>query len=607
MIKPLNAESVKQRADIVAVLSKYGKVGPLRRGGKAGELVGECPLPGHAKSGKAPGGAFTVTKSTQLFYCFKCGQGGDVFELIKQIEGFTFGQAVQHVAELIGMENDPVLAAGSVKVEPSNGEPVPGGIGASSPRPASAPAVQGKVVATYPYVDENSELLYEVVRYEPKDFKQRQPDGNGGWSWKTAGMRRVLYRLPAVLAADEIYLVEGEKDVHTLEAAGLIATTASGGAKAPWLEEYSETLRGKRVIILPDQDQPGRGRGTVIVAALKGIAASVVVVNVPTGKDLTEYLQSGATVDNLLALVASTREQKQRDEIEARGLLSPEEIFEVFPGGVSSFLQPKHGLKSGFTKFDEMTLGFHPGELTILAARPSVGKTALALNIAVNIAKGGSGVPIFSFEMSRESLLTRVLCSLARVDMLKFRAGYLDEDERYRIQKAIAAACELPLFIDDNAASNLDQMHQKIIRLKDRSGVALVIVDYLQLMRGNSNRENRNQEVSELSRGLKLMARELKVPFLVLSQLSRASEKRPDGHRPQLSDLRDSGSIEQDADLVGFIHREELYKRDDLSVKGMADLIIAKQRNGPIGTIKLLFRHALTQFENYSGAQEVAA
>jgi len=450
------------------------------------------------------------------------------------------------------------------------------------------------------------------LRYEPKNFRQRRPDPAGGWLWSLAGTaeapapRRVIYRLPAVIAADEVYWVEGEKDVHTLEAAGLIATTNSGGVAGFGVAEYADAMRGKRIVILPDQDEPGQKHAAKIEAAMQGIAADVIVVNVPTGKDVTEYIASGKTVEDLLALVSRAREQKQRDEIEARGLLTPQEIFEIFPGGVGSFLQPKHGLKTGFTVFDEMTLGLHPGEVIILAARPAMGKTALALNISVNVAKKGHGVRIFSLEMSRESLLTRLLCSWAHVDMLKFRAGYLDADERARIHSAVATACELPLFIDDNPSARIDRMHEKLVASQERGPISLVVVDYLQLMQGKS-RENRTQEVSELSRGLKLMARELRVPFLVLSQLSRASEKRPEGSRPQLSDLRDSGGIEQDADLVTFIYREEMYKPDKPELRGMADWIVAKQRNGPTGKVRLLFRHALTQFENYSGSLEATA
>jgi replicative DNA helicase len=285
-------------------------------------------------------------------------------------------------------------------------------------------------------------------------------------------------------------------------------------------------------------------------------------------------------------------------------LQSPATIIEQFPGGINAFLDPSRrvsGLSTGFTKFDEMTGGLHGGELIILAARPSMGKTALALNVAQHVAthpKVRKPVAVFSLEMSSASLLTRLLCAGARVDQHKFRAGYLNADERRRLQVGLADLTEAPLFIDDTAGVHLMDIHAKLRRLKVQHGLALVVVDYLQLMSTRGRSENRNQEVSALSRGLKLMAKELDVPFLVLSQLSRASETRVGDHKPQLSDLRDSGSIEQDADLVGFIFREEVYKRDREDLKGLADLIIAKQRNGPIGTVPLTFLGQFTRFEN---------
>ena len=279
-------------------------------------------------------------------------------------------------------------------------------------------------------------------------------------------------------------------------------------------------------------------------------------------------------------------------------------IIEQFPGGINAFLDPSRrvsGLSTGFTKFDEMTGGLHGGELIILAARPSMGKTALALNVAQHVAthpKVRKPVAVFSLEMSSASLLTRLLCAGARVDQHKFRAGYLNADERRRLQVTLADLTEAPLFIDDTAGVHLMDVHAKLRRMKAQHGLALVVVDYLQLMSSRGRSENRNQEVSAISRGLKLMAKELDVPFLVLSQLSRATETRVGDHKPQLSDLRDSGSIEQDADLVGFIFREEVYKRDREDLKGMADLIIAKQRNGPIGSVPLTFLGQFTRFEN---------
>lgn len=285
-------------------------------------------------------------------------------------------------------------------------------------------------------------------------------------------------------------------------------------------------------------------------------------------------------------------------------LVNTEQILRDFEGGIEVFLDPSkriRGLSTGYRKFDEMTAGLHEGELVILAARPSMGKTALALNIAQHIATNPHDpktVAVFSLEMSKESLLNRMICASARVDQQKFRAGYLNAEERRRLQMSLHQMMQAPLFIDDTAGANLMDVHAKLRKLQAEHGLGMVVIDYLQLMSTKGRSENRNQEVSALSRGLKLMAKELRVPFLVLSQLSRAPETRPGDHRPQLSDLRESGSIEQDADLVGFIFREEVYNRDREDLKGLAKLIIAKQRNGPIGDVNLVFLKEFTKFEN---------
>ena len=285
-------------------------------------------------------------------------------------------------------------------------------------------------------------------------------------------------------------------------------------------------------------------------------------------------------------------------------LANPDRIIREFDGGLNAFLDPSKrikGISTGFTKLDEMTGGLHGGELVILAARPSMGKTALALNIAQHVAMNPAmkhTVAVFSLEMSKESLLTRMICAGARVDQQKFRAGFLNQDERRRLQKAAAEMVQAPLFIDDTPGTNLMDIHAKLRRLRAEHGLDLVIVDYLQLMSSRGRHENRNQEVSALSRGFKLMAKELNVPMLVLSQLSRAPETRPGDHRPQMSDLRESGSIEQDADVIGFIFREEVYKQDREDLKGLAELLLAKQRNGPTGKINLVFLREFTKFEN---------
>jgi replicative DNA helicase len=285
-------------------------------------------------------------------------------------------------------------------------------------------------------------------------------------------------------------------------------------------------------------------------------------------------------------------------------LASPEQIISEYEGGINAFLDTSKrikGISTGFLKFDEMTGGLREGELFIVAARPAMGKTAFALNIAQHVATNPANpkaVAVFSLEMSKESLLTRMLCAAARVDQQRFRAGYLNADERRSLQEAMYKLVEAPLFIDDTAGTNLMDVHSKLRRLQAEQDLGLVVIDYLQLMQGRGRFENRVQEISSLSRGLKLMSKELRVPFLVLSQLSRAPETRPGDHRPMLSDLRESGSIEQDADMVAFIFREEVYRPDKESLKGLAELILAKQRNGPTGRVKLAFLNRYTKFEN---------
>jgi len=303
-------------------------------------------------------------------------------------------------------------------------------------------------------------------------------------------------------------------------------------------------------------------------------------------------------------LASAEEELLKLGEAQTRqALLSPRQIIESYEGGLNAFLDPSKrikGLSTGFVKFDEKTGGLHGGELIVIAARPAMGKTALALNIAAHGAlRLGQTVAVFSLEMSKESLLTRMLCASARVDSQKFRAGYLNQEERRRLAASAREFTAAPLYIDDSAGINLMDMHAKLRRLKaERQGLGLVIVDYLQLMSTRGRVENRVQEVSALSRGLKLMSKELDVPIIALSQLSRAPETRQGDHRPQLSDLRESGSIEQDADLVAFIFREEVYKPDRADLRGVAELIISKQRNGPTGTVRLVFLHAFTKFEN---------
>lgn len=267
------------------------------------------------------------------------------------------------------------------------------------------------------------------------------------------------------------------------------------------------------------------------------------------------------------------------------------------------------GIETGFVDLDNMTSGLQPGELIIIAARPSLGKTALALNIAAYAAAHGKVVGFLSLEMSKESLLIRLLCSEARIDSHKLRTGFSSREDWNKMTLALGRLAEAPLFIEDTPALSVLQIRAKARRLKAEKGLDMLIVDYLQLVTGHGRVENRTQEVSVITRGLKSVAKELHAPVVALSQLSRAPEERP-GHRPQLSDLRESGSIEQDADVVMFIFREDVYRRGGETEEGESDgvteLIIGKQRNGPTGHVPLVFLKPFTRFENYSVTEREA-
>lgn len=261
------------------------------------------------------------------------------------------------------------------------------------------------------------------------------------------------------------------------------------------------------------------------------------------------------------------------------------------------------GLPTGYFALDNILAGLQKSDLVILAARPSFGKTTLALDIARHVAtKGKTPVGIFSLEMSKEQLVDRLICSEANIDLWKLRTGHLssdgEDDDFSRIGQAMAVLSEAPIFIDDAGSSNIMEMRTMARRLQAEHKLGLIIIDYLQLMEGRNSRENRVQEISEISRSLKGLARELNIPVIALSQLSRAVESRDD-HTPRLSDLRESGSIEQDADVVMFIHRASRYKKDvDINEKNIVDIIIAKHRNGPVGQIQLYFSEETVSFKN---------
>jgi len=316
---------------------------------------------------------------------------------------------------------------------------------------------------------------------------------------------------------------------------------------------------------------------------------------------------TAAILDRAESAIMAVGEDRGRE-----GLMPLGEVFRRTYRSMDDLLERGKritGLATRFTHFDDLTCGLQPSDLIIIAGRPSMGKTAWALSVAANVAirsaEGAQAVAIFSLEMSKEALLTRLLCAEARVDSHKFRTGFLTKEDNIKLAQAMGRLAQAPIYIDDTPGLRLQEMHAKARRLKKDHGLALVVLDYLQLMTA-PRAENRNQEISALSRGLKGLAKELEVPVMTLSQLSRAPEHRggaEGGHRPQLADLRDSGSIEQDADLVGFLYREEYYMRmmgrevpDE--VAGRAEMMVAKQRNGPTGKVHMAFLDRFARFEN---------
>jgi replicative DNA helicase len=256
------------------------------------------------------------------------------------------------------------------------------------------------------------------------------------------------------------------------------------------------------------------------------------------------------------------------------------------------------GLPTGFDDLDKLTTGFHAGDLVIIAGRPSMGKTSFAMNIAEHVALiEKKGVAVFSMEMPADQLALRVLSSFARIDMGKLRSGELEDRDWDRLTSEGGRVREAPLYIDATGALSPLELRARARRMKQRHDIQLIIVDYIQLMQVPGTKENRTNEISEISRGLKALAKELEVPVIALSQLNRGVEQR-DNKRPRMSDLRESGGIEQDADIVALLYRDEVYNKEASPDKGIAEIIIVKQRNGPLDTVKTAFIGKFTRFEN---------
>ncbi len=402
------------------------------------------------------------------------------------------------------------------------------------------------------------------------------------------GHRKIFSKMSALSsdsrAIDSLTLreeLERDRDLESVGGATYIASLLDGVPRVSNLQQYARIVKGKSLL------------RKLIHAANEILARSF--SNDENPVDLLEQAEKAIF-------------EIGQEKVES-GFAHLQDLLTTTYKAIESLYHRKElitGLSMGFTELDRLTAGLQPADLIIVAARPGLGKTSLALNVAQYVAtKADKVVGIFSLEMAAPQLVTRMLCAEARVDGHKVRSGYLSKEDWTRLAKAMSRLAKSRIFIDDTPGLSIVEIRSKARRLKAEHGLDLLVVDYLQLMSGTGggNRarfENRQQEISAISRSLKGLAKELTIPVIAISQLSRAPEQRRGDHRPQLSDLRESGSIEQDADVVLFIYREDQYKRSDEPDEdgGVAQIIIGKQRNGPLGTVKLAFIDQWTKFEN---------
>ena len=336
------------------------------------------------------------------------------------------------------------------------------------------------------------------------------------------------------------------------------------------------------------------------------------LIEVSSGITESAYNPQGRDVKNLLddaeAKILNIAESGHRSN---QGFLGVQQILPGVINRIDDLYQRENqsgvtGISTGFEDLDQFTSGFQPGDLIIVAGRPSMGKTAFSINIAENIAlQNKLPIAIFSMEMGASQLVTRMLGSIGKLDQQRMRNGSLEDDDWFRLTSAVGKLNDAPVYIDEGAGLTSFDVRARARRLQRQAGqLGLIVIDYIQLMSGTSDKSNENRatEISEISRSLKSLAKELNVPVVALSQLNRSVEQRQD-KRPVMSDLRESGAIEQDADLILFIYRDEVYNKDS-EQKGTAEIIISKQRNGPIGTVRLTFLGEHTRFENYAGGYQ---
>ncbi|AOR24859.1 replicative DNA helicase [Clostridium taeniosporum] len=387
--------------------------------------------------------------------------------------------------------------------------------------------------------------------------------------------RTILDMFRKDMAVDLVTLLENLKSTEMLERAGGVTYITEISASVPTTANLSSYIK-----IVEEKS---------VLRRLIKASTSIIEASYNNQGEVEDVLDGAEKRIFDIAEKKTSKDFEPLSDVLERGFLEIERLFNN-RGEIT-------GVGSGFADLDAKTSGFQKGDMILIAARPSMGKTTFALNIAEYAAlREGKSVVVFSLEMSKEQLAYKLLCSEANVDMLRLRTGELDDKDWENIARATGPLSKAKVYIDDTAGVSVMEMRSKCRRLKMEYGIDLIVIDYLQLMSGSSGSDNRQQEVSEISRSIKALAKEMECPVIALSQLSRAPEQRAD-HRPMLSDLRESGSIEQDADLVMFLYRDEYYNKETED-KNIGECIIAKQRNGPVGTVKLAWLGQYSKFGN---------
>jgi len=439
---------------------------------------------------------------------------------------------------------------------------------------------QDTLTPVLPHSDEAERSVLGAVLLDNHHFERAQILLNhmAFYSPKHQKIFRAFEHLTELSVAIDVVTLRQELErAGCLEAIGgpaYLAELLDGVPRSANVEHYAKIVREKAIM----RELIGCSRG-ILENALRGAASADEVL------------------DEAEKAIFRVAEQRMRSGFIPLSITAEESLKAIEE--LTKKRQMITGVPTGFPELDEKTAGLQPGDLIILAARPAMGKTSLALNIASHAAlMHGKRVGIFSLEMSHQQLFFRLLCGEGQVNAHHLRTGRIGGEEWQRIIKVYGKLSQAPVYIDDTPGVGVLEMRAKSRRLKREKGLDLLVVDYLQLMRGGARSESRQQEISEISRSLKELAKELHVPLVALSQLSRAPEQRTGDKRPQLSDLRESGAIEQDADVVLFLFREEVYQRDDPDLRGKAELILGKQRNGPTGVVALNFIRDYTRFVN---------